>query len=74
MSTEERKHGAAEAENLLVAAQNLLAAYRERYGRVQGGIRENAVLRTEFGRLAVAVNECQLHPLDASGPTPDTTR
>jgi len=55
--------GGTEAEALLVAAQELLTAYRARYGKVQGGIRDGAVLHKEFGRLAVAVNECMLHPL-----------
>lgn len=51
------------AEQLLAAAQELLEAYRDKYRLAMGGIRESAPMRRQFGDLAVAVNECQLHPL-----------
>lgn len=53
----------AAADQLLQAAQTLLAAYRAKHRRAMGGISEKAPFREEFARLAVATNECQLHPL-----------
>ena len=64
MTDEDRKGAAAIAasEQLVEAAQELLEAYRTKYRRAIGGISEKAPFRREFGRLAAATNECQLHP------------